>query len=235
MLKRYLLFPALAVLALGAPLAAHADDQVRSAQESLKSQGFYDGPVDGELNPDTKGAIRRYQMRNGLNATGELTQETVTSLGSSAATQSAPAPQPQAQPPVSPEPAPVNPPTEPRPEPPSGASDPAFARLYAHGPYASAPAVVQHDTLRKAQAILARNGFYRGELNGLPGPDTEEALIRFQSSERLPRTACLDIDTLARLHLLPVARVIHSRGPEGQAPRGYPPGEGPAVRGIPAD
>jgi len=271
MLKRFLILSAFGALALSGPCVAFADDQVRSAQEALKSQGFYSGPVDGELNADTTGAIRRYQIRNGLEGTGQLTPDTVTAL--SKGDQAAPAASGESQPSqeTAPTPTPVipaptvpsagNPPAsaerdparvEPanpvspeapsavvRPGPPSGASDPAYAEIYRHTPYQNAPAEVQRDTLRKAQEILARRRLYDGVPNGQPGPDTDEALIRFQSVERLPRTGRMDIDTIARLHLLPVSRLPRHPGEppvyRGRVPRDYPPGEEPAVRGIPVD
>jgi peptidoglycan hydrolase-like protein with peptidoglycan-binding domain len=35
-------------------------------QQALKDQGFYYGDVNGEKTADTTAALRRYQIRNGL-------------------------------------------------------------------------------------------------------------------------------------------------------------------------
>lgn len=73
------LFCALAILAL--VVSASADDQVRNVQTELKNQGFYYGEVDGQSGPEMASAVRRYQIRNGLEVTGTLTPETLTALG----------------------------------------------------------------------------------------------------------------------------------------------------------
>ncbi|HSI14895.1 MAG TPA: peptidoglycan-binding protein [Chthoniobacter sp.] len=73
------LFCALATLTLA--ISASADEQVRNVQTELKSQGFYYGEVDGQSGPEMASAIRRYQIRNGLEVTGSLTPETLTALG----------------------------------------------------------------------------------------------------------------------------------------------------------
>jgi peptidoglycan hydrolase-like protein with peptidoglycan-binding domain len=57
-----------------------ADDQIASVQQQLKDQGFYYGQVDGQPGAETNAAIRRYQIRNGLQVSGTLTQETLDSL-----------------------------------------------------------------------------------------------------------------------------------------------------------
>lgn len=88
--------------------AAWAEDQLRSVQTELKSQGFFYGEVDGQPSPETTAALRRYQIRNGLEVTGTLNKETLAALGlgPKPARQVAPTPPPpatpapQAQPPV---------------------------------------------------------------------------------------------------------------------------------------
>ncbi|MEI6349887.1 MAG: peptidoglycan-binding domain-containing protein [Verrucomicrobiota bacterium] len=261
--RKFLLLPLFAVLSWS---GAKADESLRSAQESLKTLGFYTGPVTGEMNADTKGALRRYQVHNGLEATGELTAETVSSLAKSNEAPSPETVRPQGSAPITPSegapepkpaaPAPAvapNPPVARGPadstapksdreflrsdrgaapavpsrsvEPPSAVSDPAYAGLFARTPFGSAPAEVQRDTTRRAQASLAQRGLFDDPVTGVPGPALEEALLRYQSSRKLPLTGRLDMDTLAALHLLPTYR-----GPAGPVRR--PDG---AVRGIPLD
>ena len=73
----------IAVVVLVAALAAgaRADQVVQSAQQALKDEGFYYGEVTGEKDADTTAAIRRYQIRNGLQISGDLNEETLKSLG----------------------------------------------------------------------------------------------------------------------------------------------------------
>src|SRR5689334_9040932 len=58
-----------------------ADQSVAEVQQALKEQGFYYGDVTGTKTADTTSAIRRYQIRNGLQITGEIDAETLRSLG----------------------------------------------------------------------------------------------------------------------------------------------------------
>src|ERR1700759_4733372 len=62
-------------------------DKISDVQQILKDQGFYYGAINGQKDTDTSAAIRRYQIRNGLQITGDLNDETLKSL------HSAPAPQ----------------------------------------------------------------------------------------------------------------------------------------------
>src|ERR1043165_7097870 len=70
---------------------ALADPAVESAQQKLKDQGFYYGEINGQKNADTTAAIRRYQIRNGLQITGDLNDETIKALHSAPASTPAPA------------------------------------------------------------------------------------------------------------------------------------------------
>lgn len=54
---------------------------MRNVQTELKNQGFYYGEVDGQSGTEMASAVRRYQIRNGLEVTGTLTQETLAALG----------------------------------------------------------------------------------------------------------------------------------------------------------
>src|ERR1700745_617965 len=58
-----------------------ADDLTQNVQQALKDQGFYYGEITGTKDTDTTAAIRRYQIRNGLQITGDLNDETLKSLG----------------------------------------------------------------------------------------------------------------------------------------------------------
>ncbi len=51
---------------LWASVSVLADQTTESVQQALKDQGFYYGDITGQRNADTTAAIRRYQIRNGL-------------------------------------------------------------------------------------------------------------------------------------------------------------------------
>lgn len=92
--------------------ALRADEQVRAVQEQLKNQGFYYGQIDGEPGAETTAAIRRYQIRNGLQVTGTLTQETLDALKAG----NAPSAGSEPVPPPSPAPRNTAPPVQPPPD-----------------------------------------------------------------------------------------------------------------------
>jgi peptidoglycan hydrolase-like protein with peptidoglycan-binding domain len=79
-MKRALLCLVVTFCAVG---LAHGEPTTRSLQQTLKDQGSYYGPVTGEKSTETTAAIRRYQIRNGLQVTGELNDETLRSVKSS--------------------------------------------------------------------------------------------------------------------------------------------------------
>ena len=76
-MKRFWLFPLLFLCSFG---GLYADAQIAAVQETLKSQGFFHGNVTGENNSETAAAITRFQVRRGLEVTGELNEETLRAL-----------------------------------------------------------------------------------------------------------------------------------------------------------
>ena len=56
-------------------------DQVSKAQEVLKNDGIYSGPVDSRMSQDTREAIRSFQQSHQLNITGTIDDETARQLG----------------------------------------------------------------------------------------------------------------------------------------------------------
>jgi len=56
-------------------------EQVKAAQQALKDQGLDPGPIDGKMGPKTKAALRDYQQKQGLKATGRLDTKTASKLG----------------------------------------------------------------------------------------------------------------------------------------------------------
>src|SRR5947208_325452 len=70
-----------ALIFLGSVMLVRADQMIESVQQALKDQGFYYGEITGETNANLTAAIRRYQIRNGLQVNGEFNSETIRSLG----------------------------------------------------------------------------------------------------------------------------------------------------------
>src|ERR1700750_171437 len=70
-----------AMIFMGSVMLMRADQLVESVQQALKDEGFYYGEVNGDINANLTAAIRRYQIRNGLQVSGELNDETLRSLG----------------------------------------------------------------------------------------------------------------------------------------------------------
>ena len=210
---------------LGTIALVRADQTTESAQQMLKDQGFYYGEITGEKNSDTTAAIRRYQIRNGLQITGELDDATLRSLHSSAATSPQPTATATHTPSATPdaadlrdaerESADANPATaQPFIAPPqdrqsytrdhNALSSPSGA-LFAGTPYETSAPDAQRNVVASAQRALAQRGIYRHEIDGVYGPILEFSLRAYQARVGLAVTGRLDLETLAALELLPGA------------------------------
>lgn len=77
-MKKFVLLPLALLLAAGTALA---DDQLRNVQTELKNLGFFYGEATGQPSSETTSAIRRYQIRNGLEVSGTLNAETLGAMG----------------------------------------------------------------------------------------------------------------------------------------------------------
>ena len=203
-----------------------ADQLVERVQQALKDQGFYYGEVTGEMNANVTAAIRRYQIRNGLQVSGELNSETIQSLGIDSSGSARPATKPASPSPAAPlkpdeqspsestnvTPAPPSQPFGGAPEDqqiyPSNPVAPGTSSggVLAGTPFEAAPPVVQRNVVLSAQIALARRGLYHDEINGVYGPAMEFSLRAYQARTRLPVTGRLDLETLAALRLLPGPR-----------------------------
>lgn len=222
------------LLLLAAATTLRADSLTATVQRALKDEGFYYGEVNGQKSDDTRAAVRRYQIRNGLQVTGEINAETLRTLGIGPdAVRAAPEPTPNrdATPPPNEEnetqsaemPAPPNPaagagPTAPY-VPPAG---PGFRHdVFAGTPYEMAPPDLQRHVIVGAQALLTRRGFYRSGIDGEFGPATAAAVRAFQGRVGLIPDGRLNMETLAALGLLPGQ---HSPGFVPRRPRyfGWP-------------
>jgi len=204
---------------------AWADSAVQSAQQKLKDGGFYYGEINGQKDADTTAAIRRYQIRNGLQITGDLNTETLRSLGINSKPPSIPSTRPQLTPgPPPPDyatPTPVPrttalPQQQPNDDYENGPEPPPPPRLesgsiFGGTPYEAAPSQVQQDIVARAQMILRRLGYYREAIDGLYGPAMNFALRNYQTRFGLEPSGRFDVETLASLSLLPEQRVTGPR------------------------
>ena len=207
-----------ALIFIGSTLLTRADQLVQSVQQALKDQGFYYGEVTGETNANLTAAIRRYQIRNGLQVSGELNSETLQSLGLNSSASARPATRPASPSPAAPDTANAGPvpPVQPFGNAPQDQqvypSNPVTPGTSPRGgvlagtPFEAAPSVVQFNVVRSAQIALARRGLYHEEINGVFGPAMEFSLRAYQARARLPITGRLDLETLAALRLLPQPR-----------------------------
>jgi peptidoglycan hydrolase-like protein with peptidoglycan-binding domain len=215
-----------ALIFIGSIALVCADQLTESVQQVLKDQGFYYGEINGETNATLTAAIRRYQIRNGLQVTGELNDETLHSLGigssggprrtvksgsstppaasrldesaSDEAEKATPAP------PVqnfgnAPQGQQIYPST------PTGPATSTEA-VFAGTPLETASPMVQRNVVVSAQIALARYGLYREQIDGIYGPAMELSLRAYQARTRVPVTGRLDLETLAALRLLPGSR-----------------------------
>jgi len=53
---------------------------IRMVQLTLKDSGFDPGPIDGILGPKTRDAIKKFQIKNDLEPTGEIDEQTINQL-----------------------------------------------------------------------------------------------------------------------------------------------------------
>jgi peptidoglycan hydrolase-like protein with peptidoglycan-binding domain len=215
-----------ALLLIGSITLAGADQLIESVEQALKNQGFYYGELSGEMNANLTAAIRRYQIRNGLQVTGMLNDETLQSLGirssGSARQTTKPASpglgastmpgQPSSGETANAMPAPSvqtfsNAPQDQQVYP-STPINPATSPggVFAGTPFETAPPAVQRNVVVSVQIALARYGLYREQIDGIYGPAMELSLRAYQARTRLPVTGRLDLETLATLRLLPGPR-----------------------------
>ena len=82
----------------------------------------------------------------------------------------------------------------------------SFPQLFSGTIYERSPAQVQENVLYAVQGELMRGGFFRGVIDGRPGPATTEAIVRLQQYAGLPVSGRLDNDTLNVLRAFPGQR-----------------------------
>ena len=76
-MKRHIL----CLLLLIPSVATRGDEEVRSIQEELRRRNIYFGEIDGRHSAELEEALKHYQRRKGLSATGQDDHDTLRSLG----------------------------------------------------------------------------------------------------------------------------------------------------------
>lgn len=142
------------------------DDLVRAVQDALKQVGYYSGPLDGIMGPRTHAAITVFEVKTGREETGEASWELLTAIQNTDRLDLAPARLPEQLP------APQS--TAASDEPDRSAAEPA------------APA--SDPLLAVIQKALAEAAYGPVEIDGFMGPQTHDAIMRFQRDHNLPAT-----------------------------------------------
>jgi peptidoglycan hydrolase-like protein with peptidoglycan-binding domain len=196
------------VVALCVASLVRADQTVQSVQQALKDQGFYYGSVTGDKSSETTAAVRRYQIRNGLQVTGEMDPQTLHSLNvnsnSAASSQSTSKPAVAQQNTNT-----VRPVETPRldqnsVQQPPGAPDrqPEMNATFPETLYRSeSPRMNKRMVIAEVQRQLISRGYYQGRADGRHGRRTALALRAFQFGSGLPPSGHLDTGTLNALGL----------------------------------
>ncbi len=152
---------------------ALSPQEVQMVQQQLRQFGVYSGSIDGQWGPDSVIALQRFQQQHGIQPTGQLNEGTVASLGLNPGML------------VSGPPAPVT------------AMAPPPAPAYAYQPAVSPRGVTAvHDRLRQL-------GYYHGNVDGVWGAETQQALQAFQQGHGLQPDAQLNPITISALGLNP--------------------------------
>jgi peptidoglycan hydrolase-like protein with peptidoglycan-binding domain len=74
---------------------------------------------------------------------------------------------------------------------------------FAANPEEEKPAVSHRQDITKVQESLRDKGYYHGQVDGVVGPQTREAIRQYQKSENLPVSGRLDGETAGKLGVGP--------------------------------
>ena len=149
---------------------SHSQASVRDAQQQLKNDGYYNGPVDGIDGRMTHRAVRKYQSDQSLTVNGRLDHQTLRKLNvteQGEANRSMP-------------------------------ESHAAAQNNAASENNAIPAPTSA-TISAAQRSMLKKGFYKGNIDGNMGPETHAAVREYQKNSNLNVTGRLDQATLSSL------------------------------------
>ena len=153
---------------------ALAPDLVRDIQTDLNQKGYNVGQIDGIFGDSTQSALERFQRDQHLHATGQVDQQTLTALGVGGATGT------------------------------GTGYVPTSRRQSSAAPEASGAAPGQKvapGMVSSIQQQLNDRGYKVGQVDGVWGPRTRQALAAFQHDQNIPGRGRIDQQTLAALNL----------------------------------
>ena len=142
------------------------DDLVRAVQDALKQVGYYSGPLDGIMGPRTHAAITVFEVKTGREETGEASWELLTAIKNTDRFDLAPARLPEE----------------------FSAPEPAVASEQPLPPSVQQVAPASDSLLATIQKALAQAAYGPVEADGFMGPQTHDAIMRFQRDHNLPVT-----------------------------------------------
>lgn len=142
------------------------DDLVRAVQDALKEVGYYSGPLDGIMGRRTHAAITVFEGKTGREETGEASWELLTSIKNTDRFDLAPARLPAEHP----------------------APQSAVASKQSMPPVAEPAPPASDPLLATIQKALAQAAYGPVEIDGFMGPQTHDAIMRFQRDHNLPVT-----------------------------------------------
>lgn len=62
------------------PGTQQSQETIRQVQKKLNDEGFSAGPVDGKWGPKTQAAVKKFQEKKGIDASGQLDEKTLAEL-----------------------------------------------------------------------------------------------------------------------------------------------------------
>ncbi len=195
----------------------HSRMTISHVQRRLRRDGYYKGTVDGLDGPATHAALRHFQRDNGLAISGRLTPRTMSALGvpvTGTASRSQNWNQNNSRNTsdnsgaygfngnMQPQPSQNNmQPQSSQNNMPAAQANNGNQNNTASREDTSKGAVAQQPSsvVRTAQRDLQQQGFYSGAVNGILGPQTRDAIRKYQRTNNLNDTGRLDQQTLSRL------------------------------------
>lgn len=135
----------------------HPDELVGAIQDALKRLGYYSGPLDGVLGPQTRSSIMAFEQRAGRKPLGEASIALLKEIQSTARVDLAPA-----------------------------TLQEALSRNVSAPP--GSPPATPDPLIAAVQRALALAAYGPVGVDGFVGPQTREAIMRFQRDHNLPVT-----------------------------------------------
>jgi peptidoglycan hydrolase-like protein with peptidoglycan-binding domain len=135
----------------------HPDELVRAIQDGLKQLGYFSGPLDGVLGPQTRSSIMAFEQRAGRKPLGEASVALLEEIRSTVHADLAPA-----------------------------TLHEALSRNASAAP--DSPPATPDPLIAAVQRALALAAYGPVGVDGFVGPQTRDAIMRFQRDHNLPVT-----------------------------------------------